>query len=161
MKPMLKSLMLVAVLLAAAVTASAADVSGTWNVDGSVAGHPVQFTCTLRQDGGNLTGTARIHDADRPVTGTVQDKTVTFKFDTESGGSTVLTGTLSSDKDMSGTIAVAIGAGGEFTAKKQEHGGTLAAASTARRASARPPDRPRNGTTTMKRATATFREASR
>ena len=32
---------------------------------------------------------------------------MTIRFDTESGGSTVLTGTLSSDKDMSGTIAVA------------------------------------------------------
>jgi hypothetical protein len=121
MKPMLRSLLLFAVLGAAAVTASAADISGTWDVDGSVQGNPVVFPCSIKQDGVNLTGTAKIQDVDKPVTGRVEANSVTFKFEVEYNGSPLemaFTGTLNSDKDMSGTFAVA-GASGEFKAKKQ------------------------------------------
>lgn len=108
-------------VLVAAAPASAADVAGSWNVDGSVYGNPVVFPCTLKQDGVTLTGTAKIQEVDKPLTGTVEDKTVTFRFEVEYNGSLlelVFTGTLNSDKEMTGTIAVS-GVTGEFTAKKQ------------------------------------------
>jgi len=117
----LKNLMLVLVVLAAATTVSAADVSGTWDVDGSVYGNAVKFPCTLKQAGGTLSGTAHVQDKDQPVTGTVEDKTVTFRFEVEYNGAPlemVFTATLGSDQEMSGTIAVA-GVSGDFTAKKQ------------------------------------------
>ena len=103
------------------VTASTVDLSGTWNVDGTVYGNAVTYACTLKQDGDKLTGTARLQEKDRAVTGTIQDKTVSWKFDVEYQGSPlelVFTGTLTSDTDIKGTIAVA-GVGGEFTAKRQ------------------------------------------
>jgi hypothetical protein len=121
MKPMLRSLLLGLAFAAVAVTALAADVSGTWAVDGTVYGNAVTYPCTLRQQGATLSGSARIQETDKPVTGTVEDKTVTWKFEVEYNGAPlelVFTGTLTSDKDMSGTIAVA-GVSGEFTAKKQ------------------------------------------
>jgi hypothetical protein len=122
MKPMLKNLLLVAVLVAAAVTASAADVSGTWNVDGDVYGNPVKFSCVMKQEGEKLSGTATLEGGkDVPVTGTVKERVVTFEYDVDHEGSTyhlVFTGTLGEDGGLTGTIAVA-GVEGTFRAKKQ------------------------------------------
>jgi len=105
----------------AAVTLFAADVAGTWNVDGDVVGNPVKFTTVWTQDGEALSGTATLEGKDVPVKGTVKEKAVTFEFDTESNGSTyhlVFTGTLGDDGGLTGSIAVA-GVEGTFTAKKQ------------------------------------------
>ena len=113
-------LSLCAVALAAA-TALAADISGTWNVEGDVVGNPVKFACTLTQDGETLAGTAKVEGNDVQVTGTAKDATVTFEFDTEHQGTTyhlVFTGTLGDDGGLKGRIAVA-GVEGTFTAKKQ------------------------------------------
>jgi hypothetical protein len=118
---LLKISVLVAALAAGAVTALAADVSGTWNVDGNVYGNPVKYACTLKQDGDKLTGTARIQEKDVPVTGTIQEKAVMWRFDVEYNGAPlemVFNGTLASDTDIKGTIAVA-GVEGEFTAKRE------------------------------------------
>ena len=114
------ALALCAVALAA-VSVLAADVSGTWNVDGDVVGNPVKFPCVVTQKGEDLTGTATLEGKDVPVTGTVKEKVVTFEFDTENQGSTyhlVFSGTLGDDGGLTGTIAVA-GVEGTFTAKKQ------------------------------------------
>jgi hypothetical protein len=114
------ALVLCAVALAA-VSVLAADVSGTWNVDGDVMGNPVKFPCVLKQDGDTLSGTATVEDKDVPVTGTAKEKDVTFEFDSVHEGTTyhlVFTGTLGDDGALKGTIAVA-GAEGTFTATKQ------------------------------------------
>jgi hypothetical protein len=111
-----------AAIALAAVTVLAADVSGTWNVDGDVMGNPVKFPCVMKQDGEQLSGTATLEGGkDVPVVGTVQEKVVVFEFDTESQGSTyhlVFTGTIGDDGGLKGTIAVA-GVEGTFTAAKQ------------------------------------------
>ena len=119
---MMKSLAfaLCAVALAAA-TLAAADVSGTWNVDGDVVGNPVKFTTVWKQDGEALSGTANLGGKDVPVSGTVKENAVTFELDTESNGTTyhmVFTSTLGDDGGLKGTIAVA-GVEGTFTAKKE------------------------------------------
>ena len=72
----------------AAVSVLAADVSGTWNVDGDVMGNPVKFPCVLKQDGDTLSGTATVEDKDVPVTGTAKEKDVTFEFDSVHEGTT-------------------------------------------------------------------------
>ncbi len=103
------------------VTLLAADVAGTWNVDGDVVGNPVKFTTVWKQDGEKLSGTATLEGKDTPVTGSVNDKTVTFEFDNDHEGTTyhlVFTGTLGDDGGLKGSIAVA-GVEGTFTAKKQ------------------------------------------
>jgi hypothetical protein len=105
-------------LVLAVATLFAADVSGSWKVDGDVAGNPVQFECVLKQDGEKLSGTAVLQGRDTPMTGSVKEKTVVFEFDTDGGYHLVFTGTLADDGALKGSIEVA-GASGTFTAKKQ------------------------------------------
>jgi len=103
---------------------SAADLSGTWDVDGDVAGNAVKITCVLKQDGEALSGTATIEGAERPdvpVKGSIKAREVTFQIDVPAQGSShtnVFTGTLSDGDIIRGAIAVA-NVGGTFTAKKQ------------------------------------------
>jgi hypothetical protein len=103
---------------------SAADLSGTWNVDGDVVGNAVKITCVLKQDGEALSGTATIEGADSqdvPVKGSIKGRAVTFQIDVPAQGSThtnVFTGRLGADGIIRGAIAVA-NVGGPFTAKKQ------------------------------------------
>ena len=116
-----RSLLIALVLVATAATAFAADVSGTWNVDGSVYGNEVKYACSLRQDGEKLTGTATLGGKDVPVTGTVKDKALTWTFQVDYNGAPLdleFNGTLESDTDIKGTIAV-MGVEGAFTAKRQ------------------------------------------
>ena len=118
MKRLALALCLIAV---AAVTVFAADVAGTWNVDGDVVGNPVKFTTVWKQDGETLSGMATLEGKDTPVTGTVKDKTVTFEFDNDHEGTTyhlVFTGTLGDDGGLKGSIAVA-GVEGTFTATRK------------------------------------------
>ena len=110
-----------AVVALTVAPAFAADVAGTWNVDGDVVGNPVKFTTVWKQDGETLSGTATLEGKDTPVTGTVKDKAVTFEYDTDHEGTTyhlVFTGTLQDDGTITGSIAVA-GVDGTFTATKQ------------------------------------------
>jgi len=114
------ALAIVAVALTA-VTVLAADVAGTWNVDGDVVGNPVKFTTVWKQDGETLSGTATLEGKETPVTGTVKEKAVTFEFDNVHEGTTyhlVFTGTIGDDGVLKGSIAVA-GVEGTFTATKQ------------------------------------------
>jgi hypothetical protein len=110
-----------ALVITTVVVAAAADVSGTWNVEGEVVGYSVKFACTLKQAGDTLSGTATIQGKDSPLTGTVKDRTVTFQFDVDHEGQTytnVYTGTVGENGVLEGSIEVA-GQLGSFTAKKQ------------------------------------------
>jgi hypothetical protein len=102
------------------VSALAADVAGTWKVDGDVYGNPVKFVAALTQDGEKLSGTATFEgNKETPLTGSVKEKTVTFEFDSaDKQYHLVFTGTIGDDGGMKGTIAVA-GVEGVFTAVKQ------------------------------------------
>lgn len=118
---MKNALLALSAVALASVALFAADVSGTWNVEGDVYGHPVKFSCALKQDGETLSGTATLEGKDVPVTGSVKENTVTFEYDSDAQGTVyhlVFTGTLGEDGGLTGTIAVA-GVEGTFTAKKQ------------------------------------------
>jgi len=98
------ALAVVAVALTA-VTVLAADVAGTWNVDGDVVGNAIKFTTVLKQDGETLSGTATVEGKDTPVTGTVKAKAITFGFDNNHEGTTyhpVSTGTLADNGGLRG-----------------------------------------------------------
>lgn len=117
---MKKLLLTVCAVVLTLVSTLAADVSGTWKIDGDVYGNAVKFTTALKQDGETLTGTATLEGGkDVPVTGSVKDKTVSFEFDTaDNQYHLVFTGTLGDDGGIKGTIAVA-GVEGVFAAVKQ------------------------------------------
>jgi hypothetical protein len=105
-------------VMAGAGLSAAADMSGPWNIDGSVQGHPVKYGCTFQQDGENLTGTAVIETREIPVTGSVTGSEVTWTLEVDQW-TLVFAGTLDSDDAITGTIAVA-GAMGDFTAARQK-----------------------------------------
>jgi hypothetical protein len=115
------ALILSVVVTVAVAAVAAADISGTWNVDGDVVGNPVKFACALKQAGEKLSGTATIQGKEVPMTGSVKDRVVTFTFDVDHEGTTynnVYTGKIGENGVIEGTIAVG-GVEGTFTAKKQ------------------------------------------
>jgi len=112
-------------LLLSAVPAVAADMTGVWNVDGSVEDHPVTPVCTLKQAGAKLTGSCKFDEehAASDVAGEVKGKEVSWKFTVEYQGTQytlTFTGTMDSDRSIKGSISVdPSGSDGDFTAKKQ------------------------------------------
>ncbi len=107
-------------LVVATATLFAADVSGTWKVDGDVYGNAIKMTCSLKQDGEKLSGAGALADnANVTLIGSVKDAAVTFEFDTPDGTyHLVFTGKLEGEGSLKGTISVA-GVEGTFTAVKQ------------------------------------------
>lgn len=99
---------------AVAGAASAADLSGTWKVNGDIVGNAVNPVCTFKQDGAKLTG--KCNDA-AIADGAVNGKDVSWNW--EAGGFTLaFKGTAESDKSIKGGIDVG-GGTGTFTADKQ------------------------------------------
>jgi hypothetical protein len=99
------------------------DITGAWvfSVDTGTIGTP---TVTFKQDGEKLTGhysSATLGEAD--FTGTLKGQDLAFTFNADAGGTpvdVVYKGTVSSNTDMKGTIAVAGGAvSGTFTGKRK------------------------------------------
>ena len=116
----MKSLVVALAVVLASVALSAADISGTWNVEGDVAGYPVKFACTLKQDDRTLTGTATIGGKEVTLTGSAKESVVTFTFDVDHEGTiytNVFTGTLGDNGAIDGTIEVGRQVG-TFNAKK-------------------------------------------
>lgn len=99
------------------------DITGAWifSVDTGTIGTP---TVTFKQDGEKLTGhysSATLGEAD--FTGTLKGQDLAFSFNADAGGTpvdVVYKGTVASNTDMKGTIAVAGGAvSGTFTGKRK------------------------------------------
>jgi hypothetical protein len=112
---------LLGLLVLAVVPAVAADVSGNWKVDGEVAGHAVDPSCTFRQQDQKLTGVCKSQAGESPLEGAVEGQKVTWQYDVDYNGQTytlVFTGTLESEAAMKGGFSVG-GADGAFTAKKE------------------------------------------
>ncbi len=116
----MRNLVFALCLVVATATLSAADVSGTWKVDGDVYGNAIKMTCTLKQDGEKLSGTGALaENTNGTLTGSVKDAAVTFEFDTpDQAYHLVFTGKLQAEGSLKGTISVA-GVEGTFTAVKQ------------------------------------------
>jgi hypothetical protein len=111
-----------ALVVSLAAAGAAADVSGSWNVEGDVVGNAVKFTCVLKQSGESLSGTATVEGKEQPMKGTVKDRVVSFEFDVDYQGSTyhnVYTGKVNDGNSaIDGKIEVA-GVEGVFSMKKQ------------------------------------------
>ena len=92
-----KLLFVTTILLALALAAFAADVSGKWTYEqpGRGGGNPTQVTITLKADGAKLTGNVSRpgRDGNAMVTeikdGKVDGNTVTFKVEQNMGGNAV------------------------------------------------------------------------
>ena len=115
---------LVCLLMFASLPALGDDFSGVWKIDGSIADHPVNPTCTLKLMDKQISGSCQV-DADRvlKVEGSLKEKQVTWKYDQEYEGTVytlTYTGTLDSNTSIKGTVtADPSDTSGDFTAKKQ------------------------------------------
>ena len=130
---MKRLVLLSGLLLSGSVVATAQAVpvpapslsSGSWKVNGDVEGVPVILTCAIVETDKVVSGSCTSDDgAIHMIKGKVQDKVVTWTFDSTYQGQPILV-TLSGTIDttglkMTGSIAVdPLQTDGEFTATKQ------------------------------------------
>jgi hypothetical protein len=120
----MRTLLLSVLLASAAATSLAADaptLNGKWKIHNDIGGSESDVTCTFTQKDTELTGTCKTDNGDKPLTGKVDGKTITFQYDSEYEG-TPLTAKYSGGFDstgakLAGTLTVeAFSAEGDFTA---------------------------------------------
>ena len=117
----MKIAFLLTLLLAAPL--AAANFSGTWTLDGDVAGNPVKGSCVLKQDGAKISGVCKLEGkADAEAKGEVTEDKVVFQHEVEHNGTVYVleyTGKKASETELKGDINVrSEGVTGYFTAKK-------------------------------------------
>jgi hypothetical protein len=111
------SILVITILLAVAVGALAADVTGKWvaQVPGR-SGQTRETTFNFKVDGTKLTGTMTGRQGDVEIAGTVSGDTVTFSVETQRGKQTY-TGKISGN-EIQFKRDTGQGAAQEFTAKR-------------------------------------------
>jgi len=108
-------------MLVLGTLAAAADLSGTWKLEGDVAGMHIDRTCAIKQADNKLSGSCKNQASEATLTGAVEGQTVTWKYQADYQGIQVtvaFAGTMQSETAIAGSID-AEGAPGKFTAKKQ------------------------------------------
>jgi len=105
-----------------AVTALAADISGTWTADVQTDAGSGSPTFVLKQDGEALSGkySGALGEAD--IHGTVKGDKVEFRFKVSPQGDAievVYSGTLDGEKKMKGTVTLGSLGDGTFTAERK------------------------------------------
>jgi len=106
-------------LIALALPAAAADVTGKWNCDVQLDMGGGEIVFEFKQEGEALTGTYSGMAGEIDLTGTVKGDEIEFQFETEFG-TIVYKGKIESAGSMSGTADYAGQAGGTWTAKRAE-----------------------------------------
>lgn len=125
MKKLLSS---AALLLASpAFAAGATSVTGQWSIHNNIAGNESDQECTFVQTDDKVTGSCRAADKEVPVTGTLEGKKVTWKYDMDYNGSPLTltyTATLDDSEKITGSVEVApFGVSGDFTATPSKAAG--------------------------------------
>ena len=110
------------VVLSALPIFAADDFSGSWKIEGDIAGNAVNRVCKIKQEGVHLSGSCTGDDKSYDLTGDVDGKKITFKHGGEyNGGALTISyaGTLGSDGAIKGAMDVEpYGATGDFKATK-------------------------------------------
>jgi hypothetical protein len=125
----MKRLLASAALLIAssAFAAPAPGLTGQWSVHNSIAGSESDQLCNFVQTDDKLGGSCKGDDKEVKITGTLDGKKVTWKYDSDYNG-TPLTLTYTATLDDSGKIAGSVevqpfGVTGEFTATQPKDAG--------------------------------------
>src|SRR5688572_12537146 len=107
----------------AVVPLAAADVSGSWKLDGAIGEFPVDLVCALKQTDAKLSGTCKGEPiGELPVSGEVGTKEIRFSYQVAFQGQMLTityVGTPESATAMKGTVEVMGMPSGQFTGKKQ------------------------------------------
>ena len=127
----MKTMIALMCLMAAPAVASApgdVDLTGSWTLNGEVAGTSVVEHCTLAQKDTALTGSCTTDTGKYDTTGKTDGKTATFKHGGNYQGTDLIitfTGKVAADGTMSGTMDVdPFNVTGSFTAKKSTEAST-------------------------------------
>lgn len=107
-------------LATSAFGAGAPNIKGQWKVHNSIAGNESDQQCKFFQTDNKLTGSCKSNDKEVQITGSLDGKKVTWKYESEYNGSPltlVYTATLDDSDTTSGSVEVQpFGVTGEFTA---------------------------------------------
>jgi hypothetical protein len=120
-KTMKKLLTAAALLLAtSAFAAGAPNLAGKWKIHNIIAGNESDQECTLAVADNKISGSCKTDDKPLQLTGSVDGKKVTWKYDSEYNGAPITltyTATLEDGDTISGAVEVdPYGVTGEFTA---------------------------------------------
>jgi hypothetical protein len=104
-------------------TTRAADVSGSWKLDGAIGQFPIDLVCSLTQTDAQLTGTCKGDPiGELPVRGEVGANDIRWSYDVNFQGqqvTIVYIATLESATNMKGSVEVMGMPAGQFTGRKQ------------------------------------------
>jgi hypothetical protein len=115
----MKRLFFVAVLIASALTLSAADLTGTWSASVVLDAGSGVATFVFKQDGEKLTGTYSGTVGKADVTGTVKGDQVEWSFEASQVGTCAYKGSIDSSGKIKGTVVYGQVGSGTFTAEKK------------------------------------------
>ena len=101
------ALTLVTLVLAAAPTLLAADVTGTWSANVVLDAGNGTATFVLKQMGDMVSGTYSGVLGEAKVTGTVKGDQVEWSFQSDQAGKVVYTGTLDGPRKLRGLVSTA------------------------------------------------------
>ena len=110
---------LVTLILTAALTLLAADVTGTWSANGVLDAGNGTATFVLKQMGDMLSGTYSGVLGEAKVTGTVKGDQVEWSFQSDQAGKIVYTGTMEGTSKIKGSCEYGALGKGTFTAEKK------------------------------------------
>jgi hypothetical protein len=117
----MKKLVTLSILLVAssAFAADAPNLTGRWSIHNSIAGNESDLECKFAQADNKITGSCK-SDKEVQITGSVDGKKVSWKYDTEFNGSPLTltyTATFDDSKKITGKVEVQpYGVTGDFTA---------------------------------------------
>jgi hypothetical protein len=110
-----------------AFAAGVTSLTGQWSIHNSIAGNDSDQDCKFVQQDNAITGTCKSAEGkDLAVTGTVDGKKVTWKYDSDYNGTALTltyTATLGDSDKISGSVEVQpFGVSGDFTATPVKDG---------------------------------------
>ena len=110
-----------------AFAAGVTSLTGQWSIHNSIAGNDSDQDCKFIQQDNAITGTCKSAEGkDLAVTGTVDGKKVTWKYDSDYNGTALTltyTATLDDSDKISGSVEVQpFGVSGDFTATPSKDG---------------------------------------
>jgi len=117
---MKKSLPFVLLLATSAFAAGGPNMTGPWKIHNSIAGNESDQQCKFVQAENKLSGSCKTEDKDVQISGSLDGKKITWKYESEYNGSPltmIYAATIEDASKIAGSVEVQpYGVTGEFTA---------------------------------------------